>query len=352
MKAGAIWWGQLGSSLRLLTKVTNNLRDCQSAVLQVPAQFPWRRDFYDAIEIHRAAFSAARRLVRLEWKEGTDPGAFVLEQLCPSQVRADYWPGQSYAEYLGTQDGLLMNDYYVWVMGIHSKADMAAWAEFISQYQSTGQELESSAVFLLEYDGASVASSGLDAICYAVESCDCRVFAIEAAAELGNTALRDYQAELAVRICANDPELCAELLVAGERLLRDPVRVAVEISASARSSEGLAFAPMDEQQAQSAAWEAAVVSLFPVLERCRMRFIDANEAKLAHHLPISNSNGDQVTDPWDLELGALFHIVSSASKEFPNSDADAIRLCRRARNLLAHNKIVPLDDVQKLLGVS
>lgn len=351
MNAGTIWWGQLGSSLRLLTKVINNLRDCQSAVLQVPIPFPWRKDFYDAIEIRRAAFSAARRLVRLEWKGGADPGEFVLEQLCSSQVRADYWPGQTYAAYLGSQDGLLMNDYYVWVMGIHSKADMVAWAEFIMEYQSVGQELESCAVFLLEYDGANVVGSGLDMIRYAVENCDCRVFAIEAATELGNTALHDYQSELAVRICANDPELCSVLLLAGERLLQDPVRAAVELTASACSSEGLPFVPMDEQQAQSAAWEAAVVSLFPVLEHCRMRFIDANEAKLARHLPISNSNGDQVTDPWDLELGALFHIVSASSKEFSNSDADSIRLCRRARNLLAHNKIVPLDDVQKLLGV-
>ena len=80
-----------------------------------------------------------------------------------------------------------------------------------------------------------------------------------------------------------------------------------------------------------------------------MNFISKNESELARHLPISNSNGDRVTEPCDLEIGALYYIVSSASKEFVAADVDTIRLCRRVRNLLAHNRIVPVDDVQKVL---
>ena len=84
MNAGAIWWGQIGNSLRLLTKVTNSLRDCQSAVLQVPRKLPWRQDFYEAVDVRRAAFSAERRLMRLEWEENADPGEFLLNELCSS----------------------------------------------------------------------------------------------------------------------------------------------------------------------------------------------------------------------------------------------------------------------------
>ena len=78
MNAGVIWWGQIGNSLRLLTKVTNALRDCHSAVLQVPTGLPWRQSFYEAIDIRRSAFSGERRLVRLRWGENTDPGGLVL----------------------------------------------------------------------------------------------------------------------------------------------------------------------------------------------------------------------------------------------------------------------------------
>ena len=134
MNPGAIWWGQIGNSLRLLTKVTNDLRDCQSAVLQVPQNFPWRQDFYEAIDIRRSSFGGERRMVRLSWENDMDPGEFVLNELCSNRVRADYWPGQTYAEYLGSQSELLMNDYYIWVTGIHNKADLSRWGEFVSQY--------------------------------------------------------------------------------------------------------------------------------------------------------------------------------------------------------------------------
>ncbi len=351
MNPGSIWWGQIGNSLRLLTKVTNNLRDCQSAVLQVPHNLPWRHDFYEAIDIRRSAFSGERRLVRLTWEAGMDPGEFVLDELCSNRVRADYWPGQSYAEYLGSKSELLMNDYYVWVTGIHNKADLSKWGEFVSQYHHVAKQLETSAVFILEYDGANTDVPGVEKIVYTVENYDCRVFSLEAAAALGNTALRNYQAELALSICGNNPELCFALLMAGLNLLNNPVQAAMEVVSSAYSSEGLPFVAPDEQQIQSSAWEATIVLLFPVLERYRMSFISKNETELARHLPISNSNGDRITDPRDLEIGALYYIVSSSSKVFATSDVDAIRLCRKVRNLLAHNKIVPLDDVQKIYNM-
>ena len=351
MNPGKIWWGQIGNSLRLLMKVTNNLQDYHSAVLQVPQTFPWRQDFYEAIDIRRSTFSGERRLVRLQWEENADPGAFVLHELCSSRVQADYWPGQTYAEYLGSKDELLMNDYYVWITGIHNSADIIKWAAFIAQYQAVAKNLDSAAVFILEYDGPDVDAFGVEKIVYTVESYDCRVFSLEAAASLENTELRNYQAELALSICGNNPELCFALLMSGEKLLQNPVQAAAEVISICRSSNGSPFAIFDEQNVQSAVWEAAVVLLFPVLERYRMNFIRKNDIELARHLPISNSNGDRVTDPCDLEIGALYYIVSSVSKVFRASDVDAIRLCRKVRNLLAHNKIVPLDDAQKVFGL-
>lgn len=349
MNPGSIWWGQIGNSLSLLTKVTNNLRDCQSAVLQVPQNLPWRHNFYEAIDIRRSSFGGERRMVRLSWENGMDPGEFVLDELCSNRVRADYWPGQTYAEYLGSKSELLMNDYYVWVTGIHTKADISKWGEFVAQYHLVAKQLDNAAVFVLEYDGANTDVPGLDNIIYTVEKYDCRVFSLEAAAAIDNTDLRNYQAELALCICGNNPELCFSLLMAGMKLLHNPVQTTMEVVSSAYSSDGFQFSHLDELQVQSSAWEAAIVLLFPVLERYRMNFIDKYKNELARHLPISNSNGDRITDPCDLEFGALYYITSSISKGFTASDVDAIRLCRRVRNLLAHNKYVPIDDVQKVL---
>ena len=343
MNSGTIWWGQIGNSLRLLTKVTNNLRDCHSAVLQVPEKLPWRQDFYEAIDVRRSAFSGERRLMRLQWEENADPGEFILDELCSKRVRADYWPGQTYAAYLGSRDDIMLNDYYVWITGVHNKADISRWAEFISQYERAAQQLENRAVYIVEYDGAPADVPGVEKIVYNVENYDCRVFCLETAAANNNTDMHTYQAELALSIGDGDPELCDALLDLGDSLLNDPVKATTDLYAV------LGLEERPEQSIISAAWKATIILLFPILEQHRMGFVTNRKAELARHLPISNSNGDRVTDPFDLEVGSLCYIVTSAGKEFQTDEVDNLRLCRKVRNLLAHNKVVPYSDVRRLM---
>ena len=343
MNAGSIWWGQIGNSLRLLTKVTNSLRDCQSAVLQVPRKLPWRQDFYEAVDVRRAAFSAERRLMRLEWEENADPGEFVLNELCSSAVKADYWPGQTYAEYLGSKRDILLNDYFVWITGVHCKADAVNWVDFITQYDRVARKLGNCAVFIIAYDGPQTELPGVEKIVYTVENYDCRVVCLETAAARNNTDMHTYQAELALSIGDGDPELCDALLDLGDKLLNDPVKATTDLY------DMLGLEERAEQSIISAAWKATIILLFPILEQHRMDFVTKHKVALARHLPISNSNGDRVTDPFDLEVGSLCYIVTSAGKEFHSDEVDDLRLCRKVRNLLAHNKVVPYADVRRLL---
>lgn len=344
MNAGAIWWGQIGNSLRILTRVTNNLRYCRSAVLQVPRSLPWTQDFYDAVDVRRLAFSAERRLLRLQWEEGADPGEFVLEELCSAPVRAEYWPGQTYGEYLGSLEDIALNDYYVWITGVRSKADLVRWTEFIAQYDRAARRLSSYAVFIIEYTGPTLEQSPVEQIIYTVENYDCRVFCLELAAACNNTDMHNYQAELALSLGSDDPELCSALIELGGGLLDEPIRATERVL----QMRGLAQRP--EQEIVSAAWKAAIVLLFPVLEQYRMRFVVNNKDLLARNLPITNSNGDRVTDPFDLELGSLCYITGTGSKEFKPGEVEHLRLCRKVRNLLAHNKVVPYEDVRRIMS--
>lgn len=349
MNAGTIWWGQIGNSLRLLTKVTNNLRDCHSTVLQVPQNLPWRQDFYQAIDDRRSAFSGERRLMRLQWEENADPGEFILDELCSKMVKADYWPGQTYAEYLGARDDILLNDYYVWITDVSSKTDLVKWVEFIVQYERAAKKMENRAVYVIEYCGEPTDVSSVEKIVYTVENYDCRVFCLETAATLDNAVVRSYQAEMALCIGQNNPELCNALLNKGDGLLLDPVKTTLTCIADTISSAGSPFPDQTEQQINSAAWKAAIVLLFPKLEQFRLDFVAKNKEILEKHLPISNSNGDRVTDPFDLEIGSIYYIVGSSEKSFSEETKKKIRLCRKARNVLAHNKPLPYEDVQKLL---
>ena len=351
MNSGAIWWGQIGNSIRLINDITNALRDYNSVVLQVPKRIPWRQEFYDAIDIKRTIFSGERRLVRCEWSADDEPGRFVLEKLCSSEVCAEYWPGVSYAAYLGSLKDILLNEYYVWITGIHSKTDISKWTEFISQYMQFAKEPSERAVFILEYDGAPCNESTVKQIEYTIEDYDCRVFCLETAVAMKNTELREYQAELSLRIGEEDPELSNALLSAGTELLEDPVETARSIMKEEYNSQHRPFEMQTELQINSAVWNASIVLLFPMLEHFRMHFVTQYYEELLKHLPINNSNGDQITDPFDLELGSIYYIVRTSERAFLPLEVENVRLCRNARNLLAHNKPVPYSDVAKILSL-
>lgn len=349
MSAGRIWWGQIGNSLRLLSQVAENLRDNRSVILRIPERFPWRERFYEQIDIRREGFSMDRRLQRVRWETGGDPGAFVLRELCPRKVQAEFWPGQTVGEYLGSRRDLALCGIDVWVQGLHSREDLIRWASFVAQYETAAQALDHRASFLLEYDGPSHASAAMPSIVYQVENCDCRVFCLEMAAERSEEPLRSYQAELALSIGGEDPEFCAALLEEGELLTRNPLEAVQEAIRERRASDGRRFPELSDSAAASAVWLAAVVLLFPALERFRIHFIARHEEEIAKFLPISNSNGDEVTEPFDLELGPLFYVVHSAGYAFSPAEVDRIILCRKVRNLLAHNKPVPYEDVRAVL---
>lgn len=345
MNAGTIWWEQIGTSLRFLQEITNNLRDCRSAILQVPKRLPWRNCFYDAVDFRRASFSGERRLRRVTWDANLEPGEFVLDELCSNKVRAEYWPGTTYAAYLGSRKDIVLCEYYVWVTGIHNKADLAKWADFVAEYIRVSGDTAQSAVFVLEYDGVSCDVSEIQVIDYSIHNYDCRVFALEVSAVLNNTDLPEYQSELALHISKLNPEFCFDLLQSGKCLLDDPVRAAVNIG----TSNAIESSMLDEQRLASATWETAVVLLFPVLERLRTDFIARNISKVSTYLPISNSYGETIADPHDLEVGQLYHIATASSISLSGDDVDLIRLCRFVRNQLAHNKAVPYNDIKKLL---
>ena len=351
MNAGTIWWGRMGTSIRFLNRVTDCLQESRSVILQLPERFPWREQFYEQIDFRRERFSIHRRLVRMDWRAGDSPGSFVLRELCPRSVQADYWPGQTVAEYLGSLGTLELCGFYVWIRGLRSREDLISWADFTAKYEAASSRLERRAVFVLEYEGPAHHSASLPSAAYQCDEYDTRAFCLELSSEGRDTVNRGYLVELAVRIGGDDPELCAALLSAGQWLPEDPVSVAQSVLSEQSHSDGQPFARMEESGIASVVWRAAVVLLFPVLEGFRFAFISRHASELARYLPITNSNGDRVTEPFDLELGSLFYVVSTASYAFSPEEAEQVSLCRNVRNLLAHNKPVPYRDVEAVLSL-
>lgn len=352
MNGGMIWWNQIGNSLDFVSRVAAVLEEQCSAVLRMPEHVPWPQMMYEAVDYSRSTFGCDRPLKRLCWTPGGDPGAFLMEveDLCPDQVRRNYWPGKTRAAYLGAREGIFLHHHFVWVTGIREPADLDRWLEFLDGYEEAARGRSVRAVFLLEYSGPGGHISGIRSLEYRVEHYDCRVFAMEAASALANARPKEYQAELASCMSFGAPELCWALLEAGEELLADPVTTALSVREKLWAS-GRTPAPLDRQKAHSAAWEAAAVLLFPKLEQWRIRFIAEHEYLLSCKLPIRNSNGEKVTDPRDLEIGSLWFIVNSSGARFSAEENEQIRLCRDVRNQLAHNKLLSRKMVQAVLDM-
>ena len=351
MNPDGIWWDQIGTQLRFVSRVNELLEEDRSFVLSLRGQLPWRQSFYGRVGYGRSAFSADRRLKRLPFPAGTDPGAFVLENLCPMAVQADYYPGQTYAEYLGGKGDLIMCDYCVWVTGIHSRADFSAWLSFVRAYEAAAAALERRAVFVLEYDGPAYDPQPLQQVKYEVKSYDCRVFCLQLTSEWDSSDFLPYRAELALNIGGASPELSAALIAAGDRLPEEPLETVRRVLERERDSEGRPFPGMSEAKIISGIWRSCFLLFYPIIERVRMNFIAKHESELREYLPISNSRGETVSDPSDLEIGTLCHILTCKSRHvFPPEETENVILCHAVRNQLAHNKYLTYDEVSRVLA--
>ena len=116
------------------------------------------------------------------------------------------------------------------------------------------------------------------------------------------------------------------------------IAVALDSACSFESPEIMAIA----QQTLDDFYQAC-----PELEHFRRSMVRKYQSKLQSFLPMTDTLGERITDPGDLELGQIFYICRNA--HFADK-RDFDRLCsmRSARNLLAHGNAIPYDELKKL----
>ncbi len=349
MNAGTIWWNRIGKSMRLITDIANYVQNGHSLILRAEQPIPWRRAFNEAFELQLTRNAETRRLVRILWKPGQNPGKVILDKLCSVAIASAYWPGQSYGQYLASMPDLPLCDCIVWISGIRNKGDMQAWISFVSEYTRLSSHFRKHPVFIMECSGDASESQDIRQLTWSIEPQDCRVFCLETAGELQNTDHPQYQAELAIHIGGRNPEFCNALLSTGADLLTDPVRITQDVLHYGQDDQGHTFPPLTQQQIVSLAWEAGISLLFPIVEKYRLSVIKEHEAELGRHLPIRNSSGESVNDVHDLEIGTLDYLLKSTSTQVPAQQRKNVGKCHDARNLMAHLKVMPYDMVVALL---
>ena len=352
MMPAHIWWEQIGGSIRFIDEVVKAMEDEHSLILQVPHGLPWKEQFYSCVDIRASAFASDRQLRRFQWKSHEDPGTFILNNMCPKNIQVNYFPGQSLAAYLGSIEDLVLCDCYVWISDITDWNDIHKWADFICAYNEAASVLQRKAVFIIEECSEINNARKLDTVPFKIEEYNCKVFCLEYASALHNTRVPLYQAELAQALGGRNPELSAQLLNTGEELLEEPMIVVETVLNKARDSQGAAFKLAGKVALESSICKANMMTLYPILEQVRISCVAQHEDQLRKFLPIKNSNGETITEPFDLELGGLNYIMSYTPNLFNHDEAEQLRVCREVRNVIAHNRPVPFDDVARVLSYS
>jgi len=333
-RASDIWWERLGASLKLKSEIRDAMRAGESLTVHLPAGLPWSECLYDFIKDNAASLDANRGIKLIEDDTASEAGDTMLLKLCGQDVAVSYWPGSDYGEFLCANPGYAVHTYMVWVKNIETPERLRDWQKLVSSYEAAAEnkDLENRAQFLLEYRAPSL-PKGVKSIVYSITQADMKVFCYSMT-QSKNQAVAVYAAELASRACGGDPLVCERLLSNEAELTEFPMDF---------------IGRDDEKRVHSAVWEAQITLCFPRLERARLELVEKYGAELRKLLPVKNGFGDIVRSIEELEFADIVHLISENNFRLPKTEYDNLCEYRRMRNELAHNKLLSLQDVMRLL---
>ncbi|MFR5700995.1 MAG: hypothetical protein ACLUD0_03420 [Eubacterium ramulus] len=88
---------------------------------------------------------------------------------------------------------------------------------------------------------------------------------------------------------------------------------------------------------------------FPLIESYRKCFVKRYIRAIKNILPISNSYGEKVTIPEDVEIGTLFYLVGRGDIVISSTEYNELERYRNARNRLAHMNVLENEEVEAIL---
>lgn len=343
MELDVTWWEKVNNPATFIADISAALREERSVCIEIGNNtLPWYETFLDHIrdEVHR--LDSVRSFMCVEPPRGTDPGEFLMNRFCTEEEKSRYWPTKKISIFLAECTGTVMNRRYIYVKNIHG-VDCAAWQKFVQEYSSSSPDVK--ALFLLECDKADSSSEHLTVIPYKnyVTDYDDLIMCLSITSPLKCKGyLKSYIADVAEKIGNGDIELAGYLAQTGDILAVSPEKTVRDIL------RNMSRTAIDPEQIKTAVWESQINLLFPLLERFRKQFANCKYYELKHFLPISNSLGEMVDNPNDLEIGTMYHIFGQHSNCISEDDFEWLKRCRNARNLLAHNDIVDFRELTEL----
>lgn len=334
-----IWWQQFNSPRRFIRDAADNLTNGKSVVLRLPERVPWldtMREVFDK----RLRKSGTLSIEVVDAKNISEPPEFVFEEFCEAKDGFRPVNETAYARFLAQRTGISLNSSCIWIRNAEP-AQVNRWFAFIADYHKFlgGKR---GGVFLLETgDALNFAdAAGVEVLSYAkrISDYDCFAFNIFVAAEFGkaNHLMKQYLAELVSALTEGDVEFGAECIRRGESLLQNPAVVFENILSTDAFTSHKSAEDIDR-----AIWMTQMKLVFPLVETFRRNFIKKYEMTLKTTPPYPDA-------PEELEIGNLFGLFALKRWLLDNEDADDLEMYREVRNKLAHLKILPFDELQRM----
>lgn len=348
-----LWWNRIISSVQYFNLLKENLSDEMNILIFCKSKFPWKNTLYDKLKTELGDITATRAIHSIRCESGTSPGKLILQSLCSPETQANFWPGQSYAEYLADTDNITLNNMFVWVEGISTQDDASMWTEFVNEYNRLSKERNKTckrAVFILECSGNfcfETKSEYFATIDITPSDFDRHMFCIMNTSEIKcSYPLKQYISELAFNLGGNSIELCGELASDGLALLENPAFI-YKLICKEHCVE--ADKIKSDIEIKSEIIISQVKIIFPVLEQKRQMLIKKYNNDIKTALPIKNSLDEIVSEPYELELGALLLMTNQNKVVMSPADKDLLKLCRSIRNKIAHNEILSSNEIKSIL---
>ena len=332
---GKIWWEDLNGPRRFLVEASNILSGGKSVVLCLPERVPWLKIMRDVLEKLLLKGTQTIKVLNAE-KIFDTPQEYVLKNFCANKRGFRAYNSTAYAKFLAESTGIELNDSCLWIRKA-SPAQVEQWLTFIAEYQKflAGRK---GGVFLLEAGDYWNVKSEVAILSYKkkISDYDSFAFNIFVAADFANEnqLMKRYLAELVTALTEGDVEFGAACIAKSDDFLKNPEKVFEDLMWEFNSSKST-------EDIEQAIWMTQLKLIFPLVETFRRNFVRRYEEQIrnfpAHHVP-----------PEEVEIGALYTQFNTRRWLISEADANDLEFYREVRNKLAHLRVLPFDELQKI----
>ena len=334
---GKIWWEDLNGPRRFLVEAAEKLSGGKSLVLCLPKRVPWSEMMRDVLEKLLRKGTQTINVVDAE-NISAEPQEFVLKNFCANKEGFRPYSKKAYAKFLAESTGIALNDSCLWIRNA-APAQVEQWFAFIADYQKflSGKR---GGVFLLEAGDDWGGKAGVEILSYAekISDYDSFAFNIFAAADFANEnhLMKQYLAELVSALTEGDVEFGAECIDRSEKFLKNPVETLDDILWEGKFTSGKSIDDIEQ-----AVWMTQLKLIFPLVETFRRNFIRRYEEQIKNTPPYPSP-------PEEVEIGQLYSMFNQRRWLLNENDGEDLEFYREVRNKLAHLKILPFDELQKI----